>query len=124
MCAQALGGVFRAMTVIAAVSYVPFGIACRALSARACAPQYSSGFTLGVRHPGASVDAVIFSYQMLASSSHHDSPLSPGAATTAMTYATTAHEVDDTAVLADADNLRRGKRGEPLSGLVDRAKGN
>lgn len=28
------------------------------------------------------------------------------------------------AVLADADNLRRGERGERLSGLVDRAKGN
>lgn len=40
-----------------------------------------------------------------------------------MTYATTPHEVDDTAALADADNLRRGERGEPLSGLVDRAKG-
>lgn len=60
---------------------------------------------------------------MLACSSHHDFPFSPSAATTAMTYATTPHDVDDTAALADLENLRRGERGESLSGLVDRAKG-
>jgi hypothetical protein len=120
MCAQALDGVFQAMTVIAAVSRGRFGIACGAHSARACAPQHSSGFTLWLPRLGACPDAVIFSYQMLACSSHHDFPFSPGAATPAMTYATIPHDVDDTAALAVLDNLRRG---EPLIGLVDRAKG-
>lgn len=40
-----------------------------------------------------------------------------------MTYATTLHDVDDTPALAVLDNLSGGERGEPLVGLVDRAKG-